>query len=62
MYLCEEIHPEICHEDYDCPFCKSIKGKDDEIKELEGRIDKLKKDIDELLEEKEQKGGINYDL
>ena len=62
MYLCEEIHPEICHEDSDCPICKLIEEKDDEIKELEGRIDKLKKDIDELLEEKEQKGGINYDL
>jgi len=51
MEVCYDIHPEIVHDEgRDCPICKLINEKDEEIRDLEVELTDLKSEIIELKE------------
>jgi hypothetical protein len=48
MYLCDDDHDEICHEGRQCPFCAKIKEKDQEISDLNNKLDQLQSELAEV--------------
>jgi TolA-binding protein len=47
MNLCDSGHDEICHEGRQCPFCAKIEEKDQEISDLNMKIDDLRDALSE---------------
>ena len=48
MNLCCSGHVEICHEERICPFCEFQAEKNEEIAELEKRIEELEDELKSL--------------
>lgn len=42
MRLCEEGHDEVCYEVVDCPVCEEVARLDQEIRDLNDEIDRLR--------------------
>lgn len=46
MNLCSDNHEEVCYETRNCPACKVINEKDDEISELKTKVEDLERERD----------------
>lgn len=55
MNLCSEDHDEICYAGRDCPCCKIIENKDQEISDLDDEVTDLKSQVAALESELEDK-------
>ena len=51
MYLCSNYHDEICYDERNCPYCKTLDDHQADIGDYEKQIDELKDEIDELKDE-----------
>ena len=47
MYICGDNHEEICHEGRNCPMCAKMEETDQEISELNSKIDTLQEQLAE---------------
>jgi hypothetical protein len=47
-------HDEICHEGRDCPACAIIEKKNEEIEELESKVESLKDELNSHVCETEE--------
>lgn len=54
MYLCDDNHEEVCHENRKCPVCELIAEKDEEIIDLKREKEGLKDEIETMQEEQSE--------
>ena len=47
MNLCDSGHDEVCFDGRNCPFCAKMEEKDQEISELNSKIDTLQEQLAE---------------
>jgi hypothetical protein len=48
MNFCSDGHGEVCYEGRNCPACVEMMHKDDQIRLLEDKIEKLESDATDL--------------
>jgi polyhydroxyalkanoate synthesis regulator phasin len=48
MNICSENHQEICHETRECPLCALRSDKDQDITDLQKKVDELRKEVSTL--------------
>lgn len=51
MDLCDKNHDQICFDGWQCPFCRMISDKDDQIDDLQNQISSLESEIAKLEKE-----------